>query len=371
MKIADVLTALEIFAPPVYQESYDNAGLLVGNADWNCTGILCTLDATEAVVHEARAKGCNLLLAHHPIIFSGLKKITGRNYVESTVIAAIKHDVAIYAMHTNLDNVINGVNDKIADRIGLVNRKILFPKKGLLMKLFTFAPAADAENVRNAVFQAGGGQIGNYSECSFNAEGTGTFKAEPGATPYVGDVGKRHQEREVKMEFIFPAYLQQQIIASLLHVHPYEEVAYDIVPLANEHPQIGSGLIGVLPEAVTEMALLEKISHAFTIPVIKHTKLLNRPVRTVALCGGAGSFLISAAIAAGAGFYITADVKYHEFFDANDRLVIADIGHWESEQFTVELFFDIIQSKFPNFAVLKSEVRTNPVSYFSYGSENQ
>jgi dinuclear metal center YbgI/SA1388 family protein len=365
MKIAEVIQTLEQFAPPSYQESYDNAGLLTGNMLWNCTGIICTLDTTEAVILDAKQKNCNLVIAHHPIIFGGLKKITGRNYVESTVITAIKNDIAIYALHTNLDNVIKGVSDRMADQLGLINRKILAPKQGLLMKLFTFAPVEHAERVRSAIFEAGAGSIGNYTECSFNAEGTGTFKGEQGTNPFVGKVGKRHEEREIKMEFIFPAHLQDYIVSSMIKAHPYEEVAYDVVPLANNYLQTGSGLIGELTAPVAEEQFLYQVKKSFGLSVIKHTKLLGKPVQKIALCGGAGSFLISKAITAGADIYITADVKYHEFFDANDKLIIADIGHWESEQFTVHLLFDILQAKFPTFAVLKSEVRTNPVFYFS------
>jgi len=365
MKIAEVTQLLEKIAPLSYQENYDNAGLLTGDASVTCTGILCTLDATEAVIHEARRRNCNLVVTHHPIIFGGLKKITGRNYVESTVITAIKNDISIYAIHTNLDNVLKGVNDKIADKLGLINRKILAPKTQQLMKLFTFAPVEFAERVRSAIFEAGAGFIGNYSECSFNAEGVGTFKAEEGTEPFVGEIGNRHEEREVKMEFIFPGYLQRQIVSAMIKAHPYEEVAYDVVPLANENMCVGSGLVGELSTPVAEEQFLHQLKQSFGLSVIKHTKLLGKPVKKVALCGGAGSFLISKAIAANADIYITSDVKYHEFFDANDRIVIGDIGHWESEQFTVDLLFDIIKSKFPTFAVLKSEVRTNPVFYFT------
>jgi len=365
MKIAEVIHILEQLAPPSYQESYDNAGLLTGNALWDCTGIICTLDATEAVVLEAIQKNCNLIVAHHPIIFRGLKTITGRDYVESSVISAIKNDIAIYAIHTNLDNVIKGVNNKMADQLGLINRKILAPKQGQLMKLFTFAPVEHAEKVRSAIFEAGAGNIGNYTGCSFNVEGTGTFKGEEGTNPFVGETGKRHEEKEIKMEFIFPAYLQSHIVSTMIKAHPYEEVAYDIVPLANEYSQLGSGLMGEVPAGVTEVLFLNQLKEAFSLSVIKHTKLLGRPIQKIALCGGAGSFLISKAIAAGADVYITGDVKYHEFFDANDKLIIADIGHWESEQFTVQLLFDSLRAKFPTFAVLKSEIRTNPVYYFS------
>ncbi|MBG9378293.1 Nif3-like dinuclear metal center hexameric protein [Panacibacter sp. DH6] len=365
MKIADVIQLLEQTAPPSYQESYDNAGLLTGSPGWDCTGIVCALDATEAVVQEALQEGCNLIVAHHPIIFGGLKKITGKNYVEKTIIAAIKNDVAIYAVHTNLDNILKGVSNKMADKLGLLNRHILAPKSGQLKKLFTFVPVAHADAVRAAIFNAGGGNIGNYSECSFNAEGTGTFKAGTGTEPFVGKQHELHYEKEVKTEIVFPAYLQQSIVAALIKAHPYEEVAYDVITLANEFLQAGSGIIGVLPQPIDEPLFLAAIKDAFGLSVIRHTPLRGKKVEKVALCGGAGSFLTGQAIAAGADFYITGDVKYHEFFDANDRLVIADIGHWESEQFTIDLLFDILTAKFPTFAVLKTEVRTNPVFYYT------
>ena len=364
MKISEIIQHLEQFAPPSYQEDYDNAGLLTGNADWECTGIICSLDATEPVLEEAKSKGCNLIVAHHPIIFGGLKKITGKNYVEQTVITAIKNDIAIYAIHTNLDNVIKGVNNRIADKLGLINRKILQPKPYQLMKLFTFVPQAHAEKVRTALFNVGAGNIGNYSEASFNTPGTGTFKASENATPFIGEIGKMQEESEIKIEVIFPAYARNRMVQALIKAHPYEEVAYDLVALFNEYQQVGSGLIGELPEPLPEEMLLAQIKKAFGLTVIRHTQLAGKPVKTVALCGGAGSFLISKAAAAGADFYITADVKYHEFFDADNRLVIADIGHWESEQFTIALLFDILKAKFPTFAVLKTGVRTNPVFYY-------
>lgn len=364
MKIKEIIQILEKLSPTDYQENYDNCGLLTGNASWDCTGILCTLDATEKVLEEAGIKGCNLVVTHHPIIFSGLKKINGKNYVERAVITSIKNNIAIYAIHTNLDSVLTGVNDKIASQLGLINRKILLPKPGLLMKLFTFVPIDFAEKLRNALFEAGGGHIGNYSETSFSAEGTGTFKAEEGAQPFIGEKGKRHQEKEIKIEVLFPAYLQQDLVKAMLAVHPYEEIAYDLVPLTNNFQQVGSGLTGELPEPANEEIFLQQIKKTFGLKVIRHTPLLNRKVTKVAVCGGAGSFLINKAIAAGVDFYITADVKYHEFFDANNKIVIADIGHWESEQFTPELLVGFLQANFPTFAVLKSEVITNPVKYF-------
>ncbi len=364
MIIANIITELEQFAPPSYQESYDNSGLLTGNAMWQCSGVLCTLDATEAVVLEAVAKGCNLIVAHHPIIFSGLKKITGKNYVEQTIITAIKNDVAIYACHTNLDSVLHGVNGKIADALGLVNRRILLPKRQTLVKLYTCIPLSHLDTVRDAIFNAGGGNIGNYSECSFSVEGVGTFKAAEGTNPFVGAIGERHVEREMKLEVIFPSYLSGKIITALQAAHPYEEVAYEIVNLANEFGTVGSGLIGDLSEPITELDFLQHIKKIFGLKVIKHTNLLGKPIKKVAFCGGAGSFLIGNAKAAKADIYITSDIKYHEFFDAENKLVIADIGHWESEQFTPDLLNDVLKSKFPTFAVLKSEVVTNPVGYF-------
>lgn len=364
MKILEITSFLETLAPLSLQESYDNAGLLTGNSDWNCTGIINTLDATEAVVMEAIEKKCNLIIAHHPIIFSGLRKITGKNDVEKAIITAIKNDIAIYAIHTNLDNVLHGVNAAIADKLGLINRKILQPKKDVLKKLFTFVPVNQAEQVRSAIFEAGAGHISNYSECSFNTLGEGTYKAGEAANPHVGKKGVRHIEAEIKMEMIFPVWYQQPIIQAMIAAHPYEEVAYDIISLDNQNHQQGSGLVGELPQSLAENDFLVLLQEKFNLSVIRHTNLLNKPVKKVALCGGAGSFLIGAAIATSADFFITGDIKYHEFFDANNRLVIADIGHFESEQFTIDLLFDILSQKFPTFAVLKTGVITNPVHYF-------
>ena len=364
MQIIDVIQTLEAQAHPSLQELYDNAGLLTGSPGWECKGILCTLDATEAVIMEAKARGCNLVVAHHPIIFGGLKKINGKNYVEKTVIAAIKNDIAIYAIHTNLDNVIYGVNNRIADRLGLINRQILLPKAGLLMKLYTFVPIAQADQVREALHKAGAGHIGTYSEVSFNAEGTGMFKGSENSTPFVGQPGKPHQEKEIKIEVILPAYLQSTVVKALFEAHPYEEVAYDIVSLTNENQLVGSGMLGELPEAMEETGFLHMLKTSFSLEIIRHTPFLGKKLQKIAICGGSGSFLTGKAIAAGADAFVTADIKYHEFFDANDRILLVDIGHWESEQFTTELLIEILQAKFPTFAVLKSGIKTNPVNYF-------
>jgi dinuclear metal center YbgI/SA1388 family protein len=365
MKISGIISFLETLAHPSLQEHYDNAGLITGNADWECKGIVISLDASEEVVKEAIVKKCNLIVSHHPIIFGGLKKINGKNYVERTIIASIKSDIAIYATHTNLDNVIKGVSGKMAKMLSLQNISVLLQKENTLKKLFTFAPVNKAEQVRKAIFQAGGGHIGNYSECSFNTEGTGTFKAGDGTEPYVGEVGNQHREKEIKIEVIFPAFLEHAIVAAIKAAHPYEEVAYDIMNLSNNYQNIGAGVIGELPEEIEEKEFLSRVKEVFNVPVIRHTALLGKPVKKIALCGGAGSFLISKALAAGADVYITADVKYHEFFDADNKILMADIGHYESEQFTIDLLHEILLQKFPTFAILKTGIETNPIRYFS------
>lgn len=364
MKIKEITRFLETIAHPSLQESYDNAGLITGNPDFICTGILCSLDATEEVVNEAIQKKCNLIVAHHPIVFSGLKKINGKNYVERTIIAAIKNDIAIYAIHTNLDNVLQGVNGKIASLFDLKNLEILMPKEHTLKKLYTYVPEATAEEVRQAIFNAGGGQISGYSECSFNTKGEGTFKAGTGTQPYVGEIGKRHNENEIKIEIIFPFYLENQIVAAMKTAHPYEEVAFEVIAVANKHSETGSGITGYLPQEMDENEFLNKVKSVFNVPVLKHTGLTGNKIKKIAICGGAGSFLIGKALASDSQAYITADLKYHEYFDADKRLLLIDVGHYESEQFTIDYLSDVLGQKFPNFAVLKTEVKTNPVYYF-------
>ncbi len=363
--IDEIIKHLESFAPLSLQESYDNAGLITGNKNWLCSGLICTLDATEDVILEAKAKNCNLIVAHHPIVFKGLKKFNGNNYVEKAIITALKNDIAIYAIHTNLDNVVNGVSGRMAHLLGLKNISVLSPQKNSLKKLTVFIPTEKAEHLRNALFQAGAGHIGNYSHCSFNSEGVGTFRANEDATPYIGNVGETHFEKETKLEIIFPFYLESLIVHEMKAAHPYEEVAYDIVSLDNEQKQVGSGVIGEYDMQMDEMSFLKLLKEKFNLQIIRHTRLLGKPVNKIALCGGAGSFLIGNALAKEADFFISSDIKYHEFFDANDRMVIADIGHFESEQFTIDQLYEILHHKFPTFAILKTEVRTNPVQYFT------
>lgn len=363
VKIKDILNVLEAAAPPALQEDYDNAGLLTGDRLAVCSGVLCCLDVTEAVLEEAVRKKCNLVVAHHPIIFRGLKGITGRNYVERCIIRAIKDDIAIYAIHTNLDNIKTGVNGQIANLLGLARYAPLAPKTGLLKKLHTFVPKAELNRVRAAIFAAGAGHIGNYSECSFTAEGIGTFKGNESTNPFAGEPGKLQEEQEIRLEVIFPRWIESAVVNALKEAHPYEEVAYDLVSLDNTWSATGSGITGYLPEAVDELSFLRKLTTIFGLKMLKHTALRGNPIQKVAICGGAGSFLLKNAINSKSDIYISSDFKYHEYFDADGQIVIADIGHYESEQFTINLLYDIIIEKFPNFAVLKTEVNTNPVFY--------
>ncbi|MBS1627847.1 MAG: Nif3-like dinuclear metal center hexameric protein [Bacteroidetes bacterium] len=364
MKIQDVINALEKLANPFLQESYDNCGLLTGNNQWQCTGVLCTLDCIEKVVDEAITKKCNLIVAHHPIIFSGLKKLSTNHYVERTIIKAIKNDIAIYAIHTNLDNIKHGVNKIIADKLGLQNQQILSSKAKQLIKLIVFVPIDYTNKLKDAIFNAGGGNIGNYNECSYSTEGIGTFKASEGTNPFTGKIGERHNEKETKLEVIFPVWLQNEIIEAMKNAHPYEEIAYDLIAVENQYQDVGSGIIGNLPHPKDEKLFLAEIKDIFGLQAIKHTPLLGKKIEKIAVCGGSGSFLINKAKAAKTDFFITSDIKYHEFFEVDDALVLADIGHWESEQFTPNLLLEFLQAKFPTFAVLKSEVYTNPARYF-------
>lgn len=365
MKINEVILALESFAHPGLQENYDNATLLTGDRSASCTGILVSLDVTEEVVLEAAEKGCNLIVAHHPVIFKGLKSLTGKNYVERTIIRAIREDVAVYAIHTNLDNVAHGVNSQLAARIGIVNGRVLAEKEHTLKKLETYVPATHLDQVRDAMFGAGAGTIGEYDQCSFNTEGKGTFRPLPGADPFSGKVGERFVANEIKVELIFPFYLESKIISALRKSHPYEEVAFYVTSLSNTEKNIGSGMIGELEMALDESAFLSKLKTILNTPVLRHTQFTGKPIQKVAFCGGSGFFLLPEAISAGADVYVTADIKYHEFFDAEGRILLVDAGHYETEQFTIELLAEYLQNKFRNFAVLKTGRQTNPVQYFT------
>lgn len=364
MTIKDLIYFLEQTAPPQYQENYDNAGLIVGDAQAEVTGVLVCLDSIQAVIEEAKMLGCNVVIAHHPIVFKGLKRLNGKNYVERTVISAIKNDIAIYAIHTNLDNMyINGVNRKIAEKLGLKNLKILAPKKDVLMKLTTFVPVENTQPVLDALYAAGGGQIGEYKNCSFRTTGKGTFTPTGFANPHIGTLNKAEEVIENRIEIIFPSYLEYHLVLALKKAHPYEEVAYYLNRLDNENAEVGAGMIGDLEEEISEMdflAFLKEIMHA---GCVRYTHPLSKTVKKVAVCGGAGGFLLNNAINAGADVFVTADYKYHEFFDADGKILIADIGHYESEQYTIELLRDILQNEFKNLKVFSTKILTNPVNY--------
>ena len=363
MKIADIISYLESVAPPSLQENYDNAGLITGDPETEITGALICLDSIESIIDEAISLNCNLVIAHHPIIFNGLKKINGKNYVERTIIKAIKNDIAVYAMHTNLDHMRMGVNEMIARKLELIDCKILSPKKGLLKKLVTFTPTAEAEKLRQALFDAGGGHIGHYDHCSFSLEGTGSFRGDDTTKPFVGVKGEEHHESETRIEVIYPAAIERQLLAALRQNHPYEEIAFDIYLLENAHQDIGAGLIGRLKHPTDEFLFLRFVKTIMQTSSIRHTDFRDKNVERVAVCGGSGSFLLQDAIAAGADIFITADFKYHQFFDADGKILIADIGHYESEQFTIVLITELLQKKFPNFALHFTKINTNPINY--------
>jgi dinuclear metal center YbgI/SA1388 family protein len=370
MLLQNILHILEEWAPAALQESYDNSGLLVGNTERDIAKALICLDVTEAVLQEAIDNQCNLIISHHPVIFGSLKRLNGTNMTERIVISAIKNDIALYAIHTNLDNTFSGVNQKICECIGIKDPKILEVKRGMLRKLVTFCPDIllpdgrhAPEAVREALWNAGAGHIGKYDQCSFNADGSGTFRALEGADPYIGSHGELTKQPEVRIEVIYPVYNEKEILKQLRATHPYEEVAYDKYVLENGIQTIGAGMIGDLEHAMDEMEFILHLKGAMQTNCVRYSPLINRKVKKISVCGGSGSFLLKQAIAQGADVLVTADFKYHQFFEAEGKIVIADIGHYESEQFTIGLIFDKIMEKMPNFALLKTRVNTNPVNY--------
>lgn len=362
MRISEVIDVLEHWAPPELQEDYDNSGLQVGDRNAETKAALIALDCTEEVVAGAVKRGCGLIIAHHPVIFRGLKSLSGRTGVERTILAAIRNNVAIYAIHTNLDNVITGVNAGIAARLGLQDLRVLDPKADQLRKLVVFVPNAHAEAVRQALFNAGAGRVGFYDECSFGVEGHGTFRGGEGSNAFVGEKGQRHTEPETRIETIFHAPLERRIVSAMLKAHPYEEVAYDVIALRNDQRSVGSGAIGSFPSPLSEEDFLERLKSVFG-GALRHTALRRKAVQRVALCGGSGAFLIGRARSAGADAYVTADVKYHQFFEAEGQLLLADIGHYESERFTLDLIQGHLRDKLPTFAAHLTETVTNPIHY--------
>ena len=363
MKIKDITSSIEEFAPLKYAEDFDNVGLLIGNYNTEVTGVLVTLDTLEETIDEAIAKNCNLIVSFHPIIFSGLKKINGNSYVERVVLKAIQNNIAIYATHTALDNSKKGVSAKMCEVLGLKNTEILIPKKGTIKKLTTYIPITEANNLRNKLFEAGAGSIGNYDNCSFTVIGKGSFRGKENSTPTVGKKGVIHFEEETCINVIFEDYLETKVLDALFKNHPYKEVAYELYSLTNAHQNIGMGMIGEFSSAVNEQTFLKFAKQTFNSNCIKHSELLRKPIKKVAVLGGSGSFAIDNAIKAKADVYISADFKYHDFFKAENKILLAYIGHYESEQFTKNLLVDYLNKKFSNFAIILSEKSTNPIHY--------
>lgn len=363
MTIGAIINILETEAPPALQESYDNSGLLTGSRSTVCTGVLIALDITDAVLAEAVSTGCNLVVAHHPMIFRGLKRIDEREATGRMTAFAIRQELAVYAMHTNLDNVIHGVNGALADRFGLTDRRVLQPMTGQLVKLHCMVPEAYLEAVRTAIFAAGAGHIGNYAECSFTVDGVGTFTPAEGAHPFLGVIGQAETVVEKRLEIVFPAWLEGQVLQAMRSAHPYEEVAYGTVRMSNELPGVGSGIIGRLPEPMAESDFLSLARTLSGLPVLRHSAPTAKAIQTIALCGGAGAFLLPRALAAGADAFLTADLKYHDFFEPDGGLLLADIGHYESERYAIDLIYGMLTKKIYTFAVQKTALVTNPVNY--------
>jgi len=363
LKINDCIVRLEETVPLYLQESYDNSGFLVGNKENALSGILLAVDLTELVIEDAVKRNCNLIICHHPPFLSGLRKLTGESLPERLLISLIKNDIALYALHTNLDSYGKGVSFLLAEKLGLENIKILSPKPNLLAKIVTFCPASHIDKVRDALFAAGAGTIGDYDECSYSLNGEGSFRAGDASNPFVGNKNNRHYEAEIRLETIFPRAIERKLIKALVEAHPYEEPAYDIYNLENKHGNAGFGAVGTLPKPISANDFLNNVKNILTIPCIKHSVLPKKKIQTIAVCGGSGSSLMPIAERAGADLFLTGDIKYHAFFETHQRFAIADIGHFESEQFSIEAINVIIKNFFPIFAVHFTKYVTNPVKY--------
>ncbi len=363
MTIKDITTLLEELAPLAQAEDFDNVGLLVGRYETEVSGIIVTLDTLENVVDEAIAKNCNLIVSFHPIIFGGLKRLNGTTYVERVVMKAIKNDIAIYSMHTALDNSPHGVNAKICEVLGIQNPKILIPKKATVKKLTTYVPKDAAAALKEALFAAGAGNMGNYSHCSFTTEGVGSFRANEAANPAKGEIGKTHYEEEARVNMIFSPTKERAVLAALFKNHPYEAVAYEVLTLENKDDSIGMGMVGDLKEPIEGLAFLQQLKGRMKADGIRYSGRANKPVQRIAVLGGSGAFAIGAAKAAGADVLVTSDIKYHEYYQEEGKMLIADIGHYETEQFTKNLLVDYLTKKMPNFAIHLSESKTNPINY--------
>ena len=364
MTIQKVITEIEKHIAISQAEDFDNVGLLCGLPERNVSGILVCHDALENIVEEAIHRNCNLIVCFHPIIFSGLKSLTGKNYVERAVLKAIENKVAIYAIHTAFDNDFHGVNAGICNLLGLKNLKILQPKKDNLKQLNVYVPNDHSENVKEALFSAGAGNIGFYDECSFKIEGKGTFRPIEGSSPFSGEQNIRENADEAMISVIFESFKQNQIVAAMKAAHPYEEVAHQIYQLENDNQYSGLGMYGEFETEVDENYFLNLVKEKFNLNIIKHSDLNNKKIRRVGVLGGSGASGIKAALSKKCDAYLTGDLKYHDYFLAESKMLICDIGHYESEQLVSQQLFEILSQKFSTFAVLKSSEKTNPVNYF-------
>ena len=364
MLVQEVIDVLELWAPVSSQETYDNSGLIIGSHQKKINSVLICLDCTEAVVEEAINKNINFIIAHHPIIFKGLKKINGTNYVQRVVEKCIKNDIALYAIHTNLDNSFYGVNSEIASRLSLIKPSILRPKSNVLSKLLVYVPKENLKALDDAMFKAGAGNVGAYDQCHFRNDGVGTFRPNKNAVPFIGETNMRSEVNEFKVEYLVSNHLLNNVLKAMKSAHPYEEVAYDIISIDNSNNYEGSGMIGSLNDSIDEIEFIDLVKEKFNCSMIRHTKLLNKKIKNVAVCGGSGIFLLKDAIKKNADVFITSDVKYHDFFDVENQILLLDIGHYESEQFTKDLIYDMLTKKFTKFAIRLSKINTNPINYF-------
>jgi dinuclear metal center YbgI/SA1388 family protein len=363
MKLKDLCYYLDSAVPLSFQEDYDNSGLQVGLPEREITSAIITIDVTEEVLNEAISEKCDIIISHHPLIFNGIKKITGRTFTERIINKAVKHDIAIYSSHTNLDIFNTGVSRKMAEKLALREIKVLSPLKNRLLKLVTYIPESHLKIVSEAIFEAGAGVTGNYDRCAFTTTGTGSFRGNEFSRPFVGEAGKMHFEKEIRFETVLFSHLKERVIRTLLEIHPYEEVAYDIYMLDNDNGEVGLGCVGQLSDPIGAGDFLNLVASVFESKGLRYSKPVSESVRKVALCGGSGISLLNVAVASGADVFITADIKYHNFFDADNKILLVDVGHFESEKFSTEILYDLIIKKFPKFAVRFSETNTNPINY--------
>lgn len=365
MDIRSIINAIEDFAPRALQEDYDNSGLQAGDVTNICTGVLLALDVNKETVKEAKENNFNFIVSHHPILFKGIKSITPTSDIGSILIDAITHNISIYSAHTSLDNARFGVSYRMADKLKLQHIHTLQPQASKLCKLVVFAPTAYAESIKRALAKSGAGEIGDYRGCSYSMDGLGAYEATANAHPFIGEIGELHEEAETRIEVILPKRLLSQSLKAMLKVHPYEEPAYDIIPLLNNDAYSGSGAIGALPTPMPLKDFLQILKNVFKCPCIRHNGLNgNQLIQKVALCGGSGSFLANDAIQQGADIFVTGDVKYHDFTTINGQIVVADIGHYESEQCAKEILYDIISDKFPKLNIRQSKTENNTIKYF-------